>query len=214
MSRFGQVKAAFDATRKSDPKLLAFMALAFAVGFAAFFMAGFGLIGSPILGVVLGLLAGAVAATIVFARRATALQYQALEGQPGAAVAVVQTMKGYLVTPAIAFNKKQDMVHLVIGRCGVLLLAEAQSQGIGQLVKQETQKIRRLVGDREVHTIVVGDRDGQVALDDLRVEVQKLGRSMKPDQYRELHSRLETVLHKRQPRMPAGPIPTKRPRVR
>ena len=47
------------------------------------------------------------------------------EGQPGAAASIVENMRGdWRVTPAIASTTQFDMVHLVIGRPGVILLGE------------------------------------------------------------------------------------------
>src|SRR5882724_1939192 len=45
------------------------------------------------------------------------------EGQPGASASIVETMRGdWRVSPAIASTTQFDMVHLVIGRPGVILL--------------------------------------------------------------------------------------------
>ncbi len=214
MERIKQLKAAFDVTRKADPKLPLFMAAGFAAAFAFFFVLGAFVVGSTILGIILGLLAGPVAAVIVFGRRAMKTQYAMLEGQPGAAIAVLQSQRGFLVTPAIAFNRKQDMVHLAVGRCGVILIGEGRPAGVKLLMKQEAAKIKRATGDVAIHQLSVGNGEGQLPLGDLRTTAMKLKPVMKKEQMYDLHPKLEAIVKKSQPRMPGGPTQVKRPKQR
>ncbi len=214
MNRLKQLKAAFTMTAQADPKLVPFVVAALVAGFALFFALGFFLINSLILGIILGIFGALIAALIVFGRRATQVQMGMLEGQPGAAIAVLQSQRGFLVTPAIAFNKKQDMVHLVVGRCGAILIGEGRSQGTKILLKQEKQKMGRVSGDAPIHEILVGDGEGQVPLDKVRVEAMKFKRVLsKPEMYA-LHQKLESIAQKFQPKMPGGPTHQKRPKQR
>ena len=67
----------------------------------------------------LGVLLGVLVSTILFGRFAQAAQYSAIEGQPGAAAAVLENMRGnWTVTPAIAANRNMDVVHRAVGRAG------------------------------------------------------------------------------------------------
>ena len=57
----------------------------------------------------LGVLLGVLVAVILFGRFAQSAQYSAIEGQPGAAAAVLENMRGsWTVTPAIAANRNMD----------------------------------------------------------------------------------------------------------
>jgi hypothetical protein len=214
MERLKQLKAAFTMTRKSDPQLPLWMGGGYLVAFAFFFVLGAVLVGSLILGLILGFLAGPVAAIIVFGRRAMKTQYAMLEGQPGAAIAVLQSQRGFLVTPAIAFNKRQDMIHLAVGRAGVILIGEGRPQGVKLLMKQEKVKIRRATGDVKIHEMSVGNEEGQIPLGDLRGAAMKLKPTMKKGEMYDLHQKLDAIAKKFQPKMPGGPTQMKRPKLR
>lgn len=214
MERLRQLKSAFQMTRQADPRLPLYMIAAYLAAFGLFFGLGAFVINAPIIGFVLGFLAGPVAAIIVFGRRAMQVQYGMLEGQPGAAIAVLQSQRGFLVTPAIAFNKKQDIVHLAVGRCGVVLIGEGRPQGVKLLLKQEHAKIRRIAGDVAIHELSVGTGPEQLAIGDVRAAAMKLRPSIKKAAMYDLHQKLETITKKFQPKMPGGPTQMKRPKIR
>ncbi len=214
MSRLQQLKAAFAMTRQADPKLVPAVAGAYLATFLVLFLLGLLLLDSWVLGLVLGFVFGPVVAIIVFGRRATKVQMGMLEGQPGAAIAVLQAQKGFLVTPAIAFNKKQDMVHLAVGRCGAILIGEGRKQGTKVLLKQEKQKLSRVSGDAPMHEMLVGDEEGMVPLSQVRIRAMKYKRVLSKPQMYDLHQKLESIAQKGQPKMPGGPTHVKRPKIR
>jgi hypothetical protein len=73
----------------------------------------------------LGVLLGVLVTVILFGRFAQSAQYSAIEGQPGAAAAVLENMRGnWTVTPAIAANRNMDVVHRAVGKPGVILVGE------------------------------------------------------------------------------------------
>src|SRR5258708_6823230 len=73
----------------------------------------------------LGVLLGILVSVILFGRFAQSAQYSTIAGQPGAAAAVLQSMRGsWTVTPAIAANRNMDVVHRAVGRAGVNLVGE------------------------------------------------------------------------------------------
>ena len=81
----------------------------------------------------LGVLLGLGTAMVLFGRYAQSAQYSAIAGQPGAAAAVVQSMRGnWTVTPAVAGNRNMDIVHRVVGRPGVVLIGEGAPNGLAQ----------------------------------------------------------------------------------
>lgn len=127
----------------------------------------------------IGVMLGVMVATIVFGRSAQSAQYAEIEGRPGAAAAVLQTMRGqWFVTPAVAFTKKQDFVHRAVGRPGVVLVAEGSTARLKPLVAKERRRMNRIVGETPVHVLVVGTGDDDVSLQRLQSALTKLPRKL------------------------------------
>jgi hypothetical protein len=167
----------------------------------------------PVLGIVLALLAALIAFTVITGRRGQAAAFTRIEGQPGAAFAILQSMRGdWRVTPAVAFNKQQDLVHRAVGRAGVILVAEGGGARARELLSSELRKVRRVIGpEAPLHDIVVGDGDGQVPLKRLQVHIMKLPRTLKPKEVNAVESRLKALGGPSMP-IPKGPMPTRVPR--
>lgn len=208
MSRIAQVRQAFQVTRANDPQLVPWLAGSALLGVIVGVVVGQFLLGSLVMAVLLGILLGLLAATTVFGRRAEKVQFAAIEGEPGAAAAIVQSLRGqWWVTPAIAFSKKQDFVHLVVGRPGVILVGEGAKPRVKIMLDQEAKKMEKVTGDVPVRTVNVGDAEGQTTLRKLRGELLKMPRDLKKTEVPELARRLEALASKQQPKMPKGPIP-------
>lgn len=204
--RLGQLGAAFTATRKADPKFLPLL-LAVGLGTLLPVLAGGVLLGRPLIGALFAVLLAVLAGMIVFGRRVQRVQFDAIEGQPGAAAAVLQAMRGgWRVTPAVAFTRKQDFVHVAVGRPGVVLVGEGTPARVSSLLKQERRRVSRAVGDTPVHDVSVGTRDGQVPLPRLQTHLAKLPRALKRGEVDELDKRL-AALHDQGMPIPKGPLP-------
>jgi hypothetical protein len=193
--RLQQYALAWRQVREVDPRMVVWVLLGAAIGILI--GVGIGAV-SPFLPIVsmvaFGLLFGLLGALLVFNRRATKAQLRAIEGQPGAAAAVLQTLRGqWFVTPAVAVNAKQDMVHRVIGRCGVVLVGEGAGQRVKGLLAKERKRMTRAVGDVTVTTIVVGDGDGETPLRKLQVTVTKLPRGLKKGEVPRLERKLKPL---------------------
>lgn len=190
--RFAQLRAAFVATKEADDKLVPIVAGAAALTF----LVVLGLIGlwggRWVLGTLSAILLAVLVALIVFGRRSQRAQLSMIEGQPGAAAAVLQSLRGqWFVTPAVAFNKKQDLVHRVVGRPGVVLVAEGDSTArVKALLAQEAKKVGRVLGDTPLHTIVVGTGEGAVTLQQLSFTMTKLPRSLSKTEVPKLQRKL------------------------
>jgi len=192
-SRLSQILQVFTATRQADPRLLPIM-LAVGLGVLAVF--------AP-----LGVLFGLLGALAVFSQRAQAMALANIQGRVGAAAAVLGSLRRpWRVTPGIAFNRRQDMVHVAVGRPGVVLVAEGAPAGATALLKQERRRIARAVGEVPVHEVVVGDEPGQVPLRRLSNHFLRLPAAIKKDQVDDLDTRLK-ALGSSSPAMPKGPIP-------
>jgi hypothetical protein len=165
MDRLRNVAEVWRQLRTLDPKATGWVVLAAAGGLAA--GGGLGLLLSPWAIVPMALL--------TFNLRARRAMYGAIEGQIGAAAAVLEQMRGaWFVTPAVAVNGKQDLVHRVVGRPGVVLVGEGAPQRVKGLLAQERKRHTRAVGDIPVHTLIVGEGEGLVPLGKLQARVNKL----------------------------------------
>ncbi len=120
---------------------------------------GFTMITMIPLGVVLGVLV----AFIIFGRRAQRSVYHKAEGQTGAAAWALDNLRGkWRVTPGVAATGNFDAVHRVIGRPGVILVAEGSPARLKPLLAQEKKRTARLVGDIPIYDIIIGNGDGEV----------------------------------------------------
>ena len=208
--RASQIKMAFKLTRENDPRLLPMLAIAFLGPLAVLLGLGI-LIGHPVYLGILGLLTALLAVVAVFGRRMQKMQYSQVEGQPGAAAAVLQTVRGnWRVTPMVGFTREQDLVHRVIGLPGVILVAEGNPSRTRGLIGTEKKKLARFLGDTPVYDVTIGDAEGQVALKDLQRHLMKLPRNIKPARVNELDRMLKAM----PPALPIpkGAMPTRVPR--
>ena len=207
MERVEQFRQAWKASRDLDPRLPLWVFGSGGIILVAGVLLGVFVFDQPILWSLVGLFAGMAVGMTVFGRRATSAQIGAIEGQPGAAAAVLNTLRGaWFVTPAIAVTRKQDLVHRVVGRPGVVLVGEGSPARVKQLLAQEKKKVSRAVGDVPVTTISVGDGTDQVALKDLQVHVSKLSRELKKKEVAPLEHKLKPLDKSNIP-MPKGPMP-------
>jgi hypothetical protein len=208
--RARQIGTAFKLTRQGDPRLVPLLLAAFLLPFALLLAIGFAL-GHPIYLGILGLLVAVVAVVAVFGRRMQKMQYAQVEGQPGAAAAVLQTVRGnWRVTPAVGFTREQDLVHRVVGLPGVILVAEGSPGRTRGLISTEKKKLSRFLGDTPVYDVTVGDGEGQIALKDLQRHLMKLPRNIKPAKVNELDRKLKAMAPALP--IPKGPMPTRVPR--
>lgn len=190
--RLRQLRDAWSQLRQVDDKAIALILLGATAGLLLGVGLGFliGIWAMP----VFGLMFAVLGALIVFNRRVQKAQYNAIEGQPGAAAAVLNIMRGqFFLTPAVAVNAKQDMVHRVVGRCGIVLVGEGSSQRVKGLLAKERKRLKRVVGDTTITSIVVGDDDGQVALNKLQGTITKLPRELKKGEVPKLERRLKPL---------------------
>ena len=210
-AKLKQIRTAFKATRAQDPKVLPLVLAAFFGPILLFVAIGLVLGGLPYL-TFLGLLVGLVTAAFVFGKRVQATAYSQVEGQIGAAAAVLTNMRGdWRVTPAVGFTREQDLVHRVIGRPGVILVAEGASNRARNLIATEKRKTTRIIGETPVYDVIVGDGEGQVPLRQLERHFLKLPRNIKPKTVNELDRKFKAMGATALP-IPKGPMPTRVPR--
>ncbi|MGI5483127.1 DUF4191 domain-containing protein [Streptomyces lavendofoliae] len=206
--RLKQIALTYKMTRKADPKVGLVVAGVGIVVFGVLLAIGF-LIGHPVYLGILGFLLAFLAMAIVFGRRAERAAFGQMEGQPGAAAAVLQNVgRGWTTTPAVAMNRSQDVVHRAVGKAGIVLVAEGNPNRLKTLLASEKKKMARIVVDVPVHDIIVGNGEGQVPLKKVRTTMLKLPRVLSGAQVTAANDRLRAMgdLMSNMP-LPKGPMP-------
>jgi hypothetical protein len=209
--RISQLKQAYRVTKQGDSKigliLLGTFVFAAAVGFALFWLIPPGWL---VLDIFSGLLVGLLGALLVFGRRATKSQLKQMDGQPGAAVAVLSMLKrGWRTDKVIAFNRQQDLVHRVVGPPGIVLVGEGEPARLKALLASERRRHQRVAREAPIHEVIVGYGEGEVPLGKLTRHVTKMKREVQPAEITDLLARLKAIDSTRSNiPLPKGPVPT------
>ncbi|ARX82991.1 DUF4191 domain-containing protein [Streptomyces alboflavus] len=206
--RLKQIALTYKMTRRADSKIGLIIAAVGIVTFGVFLAIGLW-IDHPIYLGILGFILAFLAMAIVFGRRAERAAFGQMEGQPGAAAAVLDKIgRGWTTTPAIAMNRSQDVVHRTVGKAGIVLVAEGNPNRLKALLAAEKKKMARIVSDVPVHDVIVGNGEGQVELKKLRTTLLKLPRVLQGPQVTATNDRLKAMgdLMSNMP-LPKGPMP-------
>jgi len=207
--RIKQLRQAYQVTKKGDPKiglvLLGTFLFAAVVGTALMFLIPPTWLPFDIL---TGVLIGVLAALIVFGRRAQTSQVKQIEGQPGAALAVLGMLRrGWKTDQMVAFNKQQDIVHRVVGPPGIVLVGEGAPHRVRGLIAQEKKKIARVAGDTPIYDVTVGTGEGDVRLGKLNRYLLKLPSNLSRGEVAALDKRLAALGGGSRMPLPQGPMP-------
>jgi hypothetical protein len=157
-----------------------------------------------------GVLAAVLAVMIVLNLRSNKAMMAEMAGQPGAAASLIENMRGdWRVTPAVQYfvdpNEQFNMVHLVVGRPGIILIGEGNPQKVRQLLGQEKRRLAKVIGTADMRDFIVGDEEGLVPLKNLRNTLMKLPRTVSGKDVNALDKRLKALSAR--PQMPKGQIP-------
>lgn len=215
MSRRQQVMETYRMTKQADPKVGLLVAGTFVLGAIVGGIVFTLLPASGVLGVIFtvigAVLFGVVAALLLFSRRAQRAAYNRIEGQPGAAAAALNMLRrGWTVTPAVGFNKNQDVVHRVVGPPGIVLVAEGTSPArVRALLGTERTKHQRVLPETPITEILAGNGEGEIPLPKLVSRVTRLKRQVKPAEITDILYRLKALDAQRGTMpLPKGPMPT------
>ncbi len=203
-TRLKQIGQVFSFTAKQDKWFVPLLAAAVLIPLALTVLTvllGFGYIWIPI-----GVMVALLAALIVLNLRSNAAMMNAAEGQPGAAASIVENMRGdWRVRPAASSTTQFDMVHVVIGRPGVILLGEGQPQRVRSLIGQEKRRLSKVIGNAPMYDYMIGQGEGELSIRKLRTTVMKLPRNLTGKDVNALDKRLAALMAR--PQMPKGAIP-------
>src|SRR5690242_12722095 len=202
-TRLKQIGQVFSFTAKQDkwfvPLLLAAVLIPLALTVVLVIL--FGWIYLPI-----GIMVTLLAAVIVLNLRSNAAMMNAAEGQPGAAASLVENMRGdWRVRPAASSTTSFDMVHVVIGRPGVILLGEGNPQRVRGLLGQEKKRLSKVIGNAPIYDWIIGSEEGQLNIRKLRTTLMRLPRNLTGKDVNALDKRLGALMAR--PQMPKGAIP-------
>lgn len=206
--RLKQIVLTYKMTRRADRMIGWILAGVGLVTLGVLLAIGF-LIGHPVYAGILGAVLALLAMAIIFGRRAERAAFGQMEGQPGAAAAVLENIgKGWTITPAVAMNRSQDVVHRAVGRAGIALVGEGNPNRLRGLLSSEKKRMARVVSDVPVHDFIVGDEEGQVPLKKLRTTLLKLPRALQGGRVTQVNDRLRAMgdLMSNMP-IPKGPMP-------
>ena len=202
-TRLKQIGQVFSFTAKQDkwfvPLLLAAVLIPLALTVLA--VIAWGWIYLPI-----GIMVTLLAAVIVLNLRSNAAMMNAAEGQPGAAASLIENMRGdWRVRPAASSTTQFDMVHIVIGRPGVILLAEGNPQRVRGLLGQEKKRLSKVIGNAPLYDYVIGTEEGQLPVKKVRSTLMRMPRNLTGKDVNSLDKRLGALMAR--PQMPKGAIP-------
>jgi len=203
--RFKQIRMVAKLVNRQDKRALPIV-FGSAVGIIVVFVVIGLLTGLVALLAPLGVLLGVMAGMILFGRFAQRAQYSAIDGQLGAAAAVLQSMRGdWTVTPAVNGNRTMDVVHRVVGKPGVILVGEGVPARVATLIAAERKKTERVAHGVPIHEFQVGSGEGQIPVSKLQRKVMTLRGTLKPAAVSDLNYRLKALQPSMQ--MPKGPMP-------
>jgi hypothetical protein len=203
--RLKQIRMIAGLVRRSDPRAMPII-IGSGLGTLVVLVVIGLLTGLAALLIPLGVLLGLLVTTILFGRFAQSAQYAAIEGQPGAAAAVLENMRGnWTVTPAITANRNMDVVHRAVGRPGVILVGEGSPARLANLLAAEKKRVARVAYEVPIFEFQVGSEEGQIPLSKLQRKIMRLPRNLKGGAVSDLNHRLKAL----QPSLqaPKGPIP-------
>jgi len=211
MSKMGDrvrvIRDNYRMAKEYDPRLGWILLAILVVGMGAFIALGLAT-GNIFTWLIVGVSTVIVIISIVFSRRAMRSAYKSIEGQPGAAVAIVQNMSkaGWGITPGVAANKHQDLVHRAVGRPGIVLIGEGTSPALPALLASEHKRTKRFVPDAPMSELVVGPEEGQVPIAKLDKHLRKMPKVLAPGEVTAMRKRLDALAAAPLP-IPKGPMP-------
>ncbi|MDA0567666.1 DUF4191 domain-containing protein [Streptomonospora sp. S1-112] len=203
--RLKQIGMVARVVHQQSPRSIPLAVGIFVVLVALAVLGGF-LFGGWLYWLTLGIPVAFLAGFIYFTRSAQRVQYQMLDGRLGAAMAVLDNMRGDWTTePGVGATRQMDVVHRAVGRPGVVLVGEGDPARVRGLIAAEKKRVSRVAYNTPIYDVHVGGGDKQVRIADLQRHLLKLPRNLDKAEVAELRYRLKALPPAVQ--MPKGPIP-------
>ena len=199
--RLKQMYQVFQMTRRYDKLAIWYLLLAFLLPVLAGIILAIALGGDSILAVVLyviaGVLGGVLLFLIVLGRRAEKAAYSQIDGQPGAAGAVLKSSlrRGWTASemPVSVSPKTQDAVYRAVGRGGVALIGEGPRSRTQRMLEDERKSIVRILPNVPVSFIYVGPDAESVPLYKLPTKLRQLKPVLRKPEILAVSNRLNSL---------------------
>lgn len=192
---YHQVWQAYQMTRKYDPSVT-WVILAVLVGtIAVGLILGF-VFDAVVYVLLLSIPFAVLGAMFVLGRKAETAAYTQIEGQPGASLAALRTIRrgwDFPEEPAAIDPRTQDVVFRGLGRAGIVLVGEGPAHRVVKLLEAERKRITRLMSGVPVTLIQCGNDEGQVPLRKLPRTVQRLRPTLTKQEVAEVDKRLRAL---------------------
>lgn len=206
-----QLIMVYKRTVEVDPKLNLFMALAALAGIALSVVVGILLNSHWGIIALMALMMALTGAMIVLTARAKTGTYARYAGQVGApevAFSMLNTKK-FSYQMAVVATRDMDLIHRVIGPCGVVLVGEGQAGRVRQMLNTEQKRHQQVLYGIPVTTMYVGEGANAVKLEELTKKIQKLPKAIRPAQQTSVSTKLKALdaVRPKVP-LPKGPMPS------
>lgn len=198
--------AAFKVTKRSYPQI-GWIMLAATIAAVAFTVVITWLLNFHVIAIVVfALTMTALVPMMILALLVKRAMYKQIDGTIGAVYGVIsQLRRGWSVEEEpVAANRQRDLVWRIVGRAGVVLLAEGPKNRVRELVERQSREDRRIVTNVPVHCIYVGNGDGQVPLGSVEKELRRLPKKLHRNEVPLVVNRLLAMKARRQAPIPQG----------
>ena len=210
--RIKQIIEVYKYTQEVDRTTLPWMIGAIAAAIVLGVLVSALVLNSPWYGIFMGLAIGILVAMMILARKAERAAFGRIKGQPGAALAAMQSIRrGWNVDdePVQIDPRSQKMLFRASGRAGIAVVAEDSSGISMKLLEKERRSIRRVLqhDNVPVHQIVVGDGEGEVPLHKLPTYMQRMKKQLTKDEAAQVTKRLNALRRSLRQSIPKGVDP-------
>ena len=212
--RIKQIIEVFKYTQEIDRTTLPWMIGAILGAIALGVLVSWLVLNSPWYGIFMGLAIGVLVAMMILARKAERAAFGRIKGQPGAALAAMQSIRrGWNIDeePVQIDPRSQKMLFRASGRAGIAVVAEDSSATSMKLLEKERRSIRRVLqhDNVPVHQIVVGDGEGEVALHKLPSYMTRMKKTLTKDESAQVSKRLAALHRSIRQSVPKGVDPSR-----
>lgn len=153
-------------------------------------------VGHPVYAGVLGFFTGLIIALFLLTWRVRKVSYRQIDGQTGAAMAVLDQIKrGWNIEqqPVQINPRTQDLVFRMVGKPGIVLVAEGHPDRVKRLLNDEKKRVLRVVPNVPVTYVKVGNGEGQVPLIKLQSHVRGLKKTLSAAEVHTISNRLNSL---------------------
>ncbi|NBX22896.1 MAG: DUF4191 family protein [Microbacteriaceae bacterium] len=150
-----------------------------------------------VLWALVALMVGILVGLIILGRKAEFVAYSQIEGQPGAVGAMIRSSlrRGWIGNEEpIAVNRKtMDAVYRVVGRGGLVLLAEGPAARTRAAAEDEKRKLARVLPNVPITIISVGTEEGQVRLHKISSALSRVTRVLTRNEVQVVNARVSSL---------------------